>query len=285
MIEHSVVIPTFNHVKYLPLAIKSILDCEREVEVVIVNDGSTDDTKKYLDTLSGVKIINQENSGAHHALNVGIAKSRGKYISILNDDDLFETNHLSHAYDLLSNKISDFVIHRARIIGSGPKFEIMEKHVEVGDAFIDNNGLLGSLFKFNWSVSTSAFSFSRSLIDKGLSFAPLAMNHDLDFLLLAILQFGARCSYSKEITWNYRCHGDNYGDSIKMSQQQFELAYTLLRSLKLSGKDLTMSEKLSLIDHALPASTLHEVEEILLNPAIACNPMQFRDYLIEKSIA
>jgi len=87
----SVVIPCYNGGAYLREAIASVEKCDRSrYELIIVNDGSTDDlTKRVLGELAfrGYKIIHQENKGVGAARNTGIRAARGKYILPLDADD------------------------------------------------------------------------------------------------------------------------------------------------------------------------------------------------------
>jgi glycosyltransferase involved in cell wall biosynthesis/SAM-dependent methyltransferase len=83
----SVVITCYNHAKYLPEAIESILSQTYEfLEIVVVDDGSTDDTaqvaRKY-----NVNYVYQENQGLSAARNTGVQNSKGKYLIFLDADD------------------------------------------------------------------------------------------------------------------------------------------------------------------------------------------------------
>jgi glycosyltransferase involved in cell wall biosynthesis len=87
----SVVIPTFNRRKYLPATLASVR-AQRftDVEIIVVDDGSTDGTKEYLETLQPeVRVVHQPNLGPGAARNAGVAISRGDYIAFLDSDDLW----------------------------------------------------------------------------------------------------------------------------------------------------------------------------------------------------
>jgi glycosyltransferase involved in cell wall biosynthesis len=254
MIDHSIIIPTYNHLEFLPETINSVFDCDGNFEIVIVNDGSTDETARFLKTLDKIKnvrVINQTNHGAHHALNVGMSFAEGRFISILNDDDLYLKNHLEYTSDILGSGISNYIVHRAEIFGSGARFTKMKHHTEAGLILINRFGLLPTLFKFNWSLSSSAFSFNRGFFDDGLRFVNLRMTHDLDFLLSAIYRFNARCIYSDSTTWKYRVHDQGTTSSINISRQRWELAYTLVKSIMTFTPQPEYSSFIELIDLGL----------------------------------
>jgi glycosyltransferase involved in cell wall biosynthesis len=282
MIDHSVIIPTYNHAEFLPETLNSVLPISKNSEIIVVNDGSTDNTATILAGFSGhrnIRLIEQVNKGAHAALNVGMSLAEGRYISILNDDDVFYENHLDYALEILDQNISNFVIHRTEVFGTGERFEKLKGHVTRGDLIIKEYGLLPSLFKFNWSVSTSAFSFSRNLYENGLRFSNLKMNHDLDFLLSAIFRFDARCSYSEIPTWKYRVHERGTGNMVNMKRQKWELSYTLLRTLMSGKEQMNYTAALNLIDYDLEIEYLNSVFELLADPSYLDNPDKFSDYL------
>jgi glycosyltransferase involved in cell wall biosynthesis len=85
----SVVVPTYNRVRQLPGAIDSILgQTYRNLEVIIVDDGSTDDTQQMLRGYGErIRVITQQNAGPAIARNRGIAVARGEIIAFLDSDD------------------------------------------------------------------------------------------------------------------------------------------------------------------------------------------------------
>jgi glycosyltransferase involved in cell wall biosynthesis len=89
----SIVIPTYNRADYLLEAIKSVFNQTfNDYEIIIVDDGSTDNTRETLQPFidnGQVQYIYQENSNKSAARNNGISKSSGKYIAFLDSDDIF----------------------------------------------------------------------------------------------------------------------------------------------------------------------------------------------------
>src|SRR5207245_783782 len=86
----SLVIATFNHARFLGAALDSALaQTLRRVEVIVVDDGSTDDTPAVLDRYADrVRVIRQPNRGLPAARNTGLAAARGTYVSFLDADDV-----------------------------------------------------------------------------------------------------------------------------------------------------------------------------------------------------
>ena len=96
----SVIVPSFNHEAFVGPAIDSALaPGGADVEVVVVDDGSTDDSRERLEAYAGnprVKVHHQENRGAHAALNRGLELAGGDLIFILNSDDSFAPQRIEN---------------------------------------------------------------------------------------------------------------------------------------------------------------------------------------------
>jgi glycosyltransferase involved in cell wall biosynthesis len=109
----SVIIPTYNYGKYIEKAIDSVLaQTYQDFEIIVVNDGSTDNTREIIETKykNKVRYFYQENKGAPAARNKGIKESKGEYLAFLDADDYFEPSSVEKKVSLLeSNKDSGWV--------------------------------------------------------------------------------------------------------------------------------------------------------------------------------
>ena len=87
----SVITPTYNRPRWLLETIKSVLaQTYSDIEIIIVNDGSTDNTEQILEPyMDKIVYIYKENGGQGSAVNAGIAAATGEYIARVDDDDLF----------------------------------------------------------------------------------------------------------------------------------------------------------------------------------------------------
>ncbi len=103
----SVIIPTFNSELYVKVAVESVLlQAYRDVEVIVVDDGSTDGTrdvlKEYIDS-GEIKYIYQKNNGPASARNSGIKNSSGEFIAFLDADDIWLSNKLERQISLFDS--------------------------------------------------------------------------------------------------------------------------------------------------------------------------------------
>jgi glycosyltransferase involved in cell wall biosynthesis len=99
----SVIIPTYQRSHWVSEAIESVLaQTFKDYEIIVVNDGSTDNTVEVLNQFQDkIKIIEQENKGGSAARNIAIKNSQGLYIAFLDDDDLWLPSKLEKQIALL----------------------------------------------------------------------------------------------------------------------------------------------------------------------------------------
>lgn len=98
----SVIIPTFNRDKLIVTAINSVLgQTFQDFELIIVDDGSSDNTKQVVCAISDerIKYIYKENGGQNSALNVGLRNAQGVYVAFLDSDDIWFAEKLQKVYE------------------------------------------------------------------------------------------------------------------------------------------------------------------------------------------
>lgn len=122
----SVIIPAYNHELYVERAILSVINQSyKNIELIVVNDGSTDDTWSVIKNLWHLhgecfKIYNQENKGVCKTINRGISKSTGDYIAILASDDFFALNKLEEQIKLFLVSSDDVgLVHSSAYLNYG----------------------------------------------------------------------------------------------------------------------------------------------------------------------
>ena len=116
MPEISIIIPVFNVEAYLPICIESILSQTfKNLEVILINDGSTDTSGQICDNYAKrdhrIQVFHKKNEGQSMARNLGLEKSRGKYILYLDSDDCYiEVDCLYKLFNIMEKDKYDFVL-------------------------------------------------------------------------------------------------------------------------------------------------------------------------------
>ncbi len=214
----SVVIPSYNHGAFIDQALASVLlPAYPRLDVVVVDDGSGDDTRSRLERWRSdrrLRIFEQDNRGAHDALNRGISASRGEVVFILNSDDAFHPERVARFLELFARD------HRLVMLGSW--IELIDEHGGSlgikrayhnmppwpprggGRRLSDTGDPTLALLEANYLATTSNVAFRRRAGD---AFLPLRYAHDWDFMLGACQRGSYRVV--EEPLVRYRVHRSN----------------------------------------------------------------------------
>lgn len=114
-ISLSIVIPVYNVADYLPRCIKSITTTwQSGVEVILVDDGSTDASAelcdKYADEFFYIQAIHQQNQGPSAARNAGVCSAKGQYVAFVDADDWVDEQWLSSLLQVISSDSPDIIV-------------------------------------------------------------------------------------------------------------------------------------------------------------------------------
>lgn len=135
----SLIIPTFNRPHLLPRAVKSALAAARSVEVIVVDDASSDQTAAVCESLEGIKYVRLDrNQGVAGARNVGLLESTGDYVAFLDDDDLRLPGSLDYQVALLEAAPEAGFIAGAVLLGDQdcvPTGKVGTPHASSGNLF------------------------------------------------------------------------------------------------------------------------------------------------------
>jgi glycosyltransferase involved in cell wall biosynthesis len=108
----SIIIPLYNKEDYIENTIKSVINQSfKDFEIIIVNDGSTDESLNILKKIndSRIKIYSNANSGLAYSRNYGIKKATAQYIALLDADDLWTNDYLACIFNLITLYKNEFV--------------------------------------------------------------------------------------------------------------------------------------------------------------------------------
>lgn len=123
----SILLTCYNHIHYLPAAVDGIRQQTfRDFEIIAIDDGSSDGTREWLARQADIQcIFNPTNRGTYATLNVGLARAKGEFIAVLNDDDVWLPDKLARQVDLLTAHPNVGLVHTGGyfIDGEGQKTE------------------------------------------------------------------------------------------------------------------------------------------------------------------
>ena len=165
---------------------------ESDFELIIINDGSSDGSESVIKNLKDKRIIYfyQENQGAHNTINRGIKLAQGKYISILNSDDVYDENRFEQCIKSFDNDPSiDAVFTYVDVIDEqGVKLESIGadyfwQNNKANLSFKDDDIILLNLLAGNFLTTTSNLFCKKSVFEKIGYFRDFRYVHDYDFFL------------------------------------------------------------------------------------------------------
>jgi len=216
----SVIIPSYNHAIFVKKAIQSVLNqTERDLELIIVDDGSTDGTRSILDEIEDprCRVILQEHQGAHVALNRGLMEAKGSYLAILNSDDMYYPQRIERLVNFLENNRDvglvgsyiEVIDAKERTLGIKHGYRDLEPWpLPYRDrSFRAGSDWRGALLTENFFATTSNFVFRYELYEQIGGFNPLRYAHDWDFLLRASAV--SAIAILPEVLLRYRVHSKN----------------------------------------------------------------------------
>lgn len=294
----SVIIPSYNHQKYIGQAIESVLNqTYRNLELIIIDDGSKDDSVSLIKTYqdSRIILIEQTNQGAHNAINRGLEMATGEYLAILNSDDLYEDNR----FEIMINEMEkeshigfmcsyiQVIDDKGNKLGVKKGWKNMEpwlvEHPE--QSYQNTNDFKLNLLMTNFTSTTSNFLFKRNLYEKIGGMRNLRFAHDWDFALRAAEV--TECMIIDKPLMRYRIHGSNtistnrkwmlfeiawmwaanlerfYGKLIFRAKEEKKDIFNLVESIHLQGNDKIFWIIKVFID-SQKALGIEKPEEILL---------------------
>ena len=201
----SVVITCYNQGQFVSEAINSVIaqKTDHDIEIIVVDDGSKDDTAQAIKQFNDVHYIQQKNQGVVAARNHGLGQAKGNYIIFLDGDDRLLPDALQIGVtDLEAHPQCAFVYGRCRLIDSLGA-EISIPHIP----FVEKNHY-AQLLRENFIWMPAVVMYRRSVFESVGGFNPTA-NHSSDYeLYLRITRkFPVHC-HSKVVA-DYRHHRDN----------------------------------------------------------------------------
>lgn len=227
----SVVIPAYNHERFIGAAVDSVLNQTWEnLELIVVDDGSTDETGKIVKSYDDPRLsyYYQENQDAFNTINRGMGLAKGDYIAILNSDDIYAKDRLeklvahqqaSHAACLFTDVIP---ISDAGGVFTDPNFGWNIWHYKNRDWYFSCEDLYAAFLKGNFMVTTSNLFMTAEAVQRVGKFSSLRYLHDYDYIFRMMLAFPEQVYYvAEEQLLYYRIHdGNTLGEAAIIGRQQ-----------------------------------------------------------------
>lgn len=291
MMKYSIIIPVYNTSKFLNKCIKSAINQDYDnIEIIIVNDGSTDDSldiiKKYTKKYKNITLIDQKNKGLSVARNEGIKKATGDYFLLLDSDDFIEynlvstlNNYVKEKPDLIrfqlrtidedGNLISEYHEREFELTDGSKGFELITnyKYVEVSTLYLYKT----SYYKKN------KFSFMPGVIHEDYGLIPLVIDKaktilSIDYIGYNYLQRNISLSHVDNYTNTKNKTFDvlkQYENLMKYNGSKYYKSYisncAIIRSKDLNKEDkkryINKLKDLKAFDNILDDSILRKVKK------------------------
>jgi glycosyltransferase involved in cell wall biosynthesis len=220
----TVLIDTYNYGKYIEEAVASALSQDfpaEEREILVVDDGSTDDTGERLRKFGGtIRYFRKSNGGQASAFNSGFEQARGEVIALLDADDVWLPEKLGRVYETFERyPQAGMVYHRVHLWNG-------TSDVSEDNYFIPISGRVTedrrALLRYPMA-GTSCLAFRRSVLQKLLP-VPETLRFQADAYLTALIIFAAPVAAMPEFLGKYRLHGANLfqTNAERASREQLE---------------------------------------------------------------
>ncbi len=206
----SVIIPVYNVEKYIRKCLDSVINQTlQDIEIICVDDGSTDDCPTILDEYAArdarIKIIRKENGGLSSARNVGIKYVTSEYVGFVDSDDWIESETYETAYNLMCQYNVDVVCWGANIVAEDNDYTSKT----VNNAKYYHKIKLEGLYDWNYTlyhdttVTVWNKLYKTSIIkDKKIEF-PLGLLHEDNEFIAKYLLYTKKVYYSNKYFYNY----------------------------------------------------------------------------------
>ena len=214
----SIVIAAFNVEKYIKKCILSCIQDTRlfEYEVVVVNDGSTDQTLNILQTLeplyANLKVISQENTGLGGARNTGLNHAKGDYIWFIDGDDYLQQDILADIIHETTTKDLDALILDYAVVDES--YKVLEQHqntIHISEIITG-----GDYYETHFSKSyTWMFVFKRSLFTTNNLIFKERINMQDSEILPKIMNHIKRLTFLNKVCYFYLQQPESFTNSEK----------------------------------------------------------------------
>lgn len=215
----SVIIPAYNHERFIGPALESVLNqTHQNFELIVINDGSTDRTGEIIQSYRDERLIyrSQENQDAYNTLNRGLGMVSGEYVAILNSDDLYFPGRLRRLVaEQQATGAQCLFTDVVPISDDGEEFTDPEFgwnvwHRKNREFYRQCGDLYVAFLKGNFMVTTSNLFLTAAAAAQVGKFCSLRYLHDYDYIFRVMLAYPGKVRYlADEKLLYYRIHSGN----------------------------------------------------------------------------
>ena len=227
----SVIIPAYNHERFIGAAVDSVLGQTRDdLELIVIDDGSTDRTGEIVQGYDDPRLtyLYQENQDAFNTINRGLDLAQGEFIAILNSDDVYTTDRLERLIAAQKSSGAQCLFTDVVPISDNneeftdPGFGWNVWHRKNREFYFQCRDLYTAFLKGNFMVTTSNLFMTRAAVEKVGKFCSLRYLHDYDFIFRMMLAFPGQVQYLDDARLlYYRIHdGNTLGEAAILGREQ-----------------------------------------------------------------
>jgi len=222
----SVVVPLYNSARFIDKTLRAVFSSSySHFEVILIDDGSTDATRAVLEQkgwVNKVTYIYQENKGISASRNIGIKAANGKYISLLDHDDIPLPEKLSLLVDYLERH-PEYKMVYTPVIVDNPNVEKKTLYPKNNNNWVlrYEGDLFDTLFHRNHIMPSSTLFDRQSMLDVGLFDETYQIVEDVEFMLR--YSMGYKIGYVEQPLTIYSWRHDNTSRRLSKIIPEFEM--------------------------------------------------------------
>ena len=215
----SVVIPAYNHERFIAAAVDSVLgQTHAHLELIVIDDGSTDRTGAIVQAYADPRLtyLHQENQDAYNTINRGLSLATGDFVAILNSDDVYHPARLETLLKIQEQTGAQCLFTDVTPIDdegrelNDPAFGWNLWHRKNRDFYFACGDLYTAFLHGNFMVTTSNLFLTREAVARVGKFCSLRYLHDYDYIFRVMLAHPGQVRYlDGEQLLSYRIHGGN----------------------------------------------------------------------------
>lgn len=220
----SIIIPAFNVEKTIARAVESIITCSsNDIEIIIIDDGSTDQTKQIINDINDPRIlfVSQEHSGVAIARNNGINKATGKYLTFLDSDDYYYPGAIETILQYIDNDDFDmlgFGFYKERF-KNGKLFQTVANSISSTLRFDieDASEYFQYIFESSHILFQTAWNkvFKRDIFEKyNICYTENMVCYENLTMIFEYLKYAKKIMYIKDILYCYCGNLDRASEAI-----------------------------------------------------------------------